>query len=63
MDKTKLKPCPFCGCEVTLIKDDEWKGRIVCNNCNLTMKSANCYPIWHTFDSLRNDWNTRNYEK
>lgn len=33
MTKTKLKPCPFCGGEATLIYADDKTWQVVCDSC------------------------------
>ena len=35
MADVKLKPCPFCGGEATLFKDNYNRFGIMCENCNL----------------------------
>lgn len=60
MSETKLLPCPFCGGEATIDRED-----IFCDNCYLSMKifSRVHNGDAETYDEARtqaiNDWNTR----
>lgn len=45
-DKTKMKPCPFCGSgdiahetyrHQTYFSGDSWRGRVVCGECRLSV--------------------------
>ena len=60
MSETKLLPCPFCGGEAIIDRED-----IFCDNCYLSMRidSRVHNGDAETYDEARtqaiNDWNTR----
>jgi len=47
----KLKPCPFCGCEVAVKKDDQGMWYAECAGCFTTtlyaMKRSDVVKIWN----------------
>ena len=55
----KFKPCPFCGCSVTLIKNKDVKKGFIIYCDNNTENTCNGQMWGHEKNSLINNWNTR----
>ena len=51
----ELKPCPFCGGEVTAIETHPGRGELYCGKCDLVMCGDNA----KTPEELTQAWNTR----
>ena len=62
MEKTKLKPCPFCGGEAELKQIGRNKIEITCKSCHVKRTQKTLYK---TLDWLKNvmvkSWNERDY--
>lgn len=67
MPETKLKPCPFCGCDrvwMRAVEYDECINIIRCPDCNMEFTT----PTWdkgHKFNNRKqtaDTWNTRAWE-
>ena len=55
MYMNELKPCPFCGGEVSLVPEGDYH-EIVCDDCQVSMQ-------WRSADVLADCWNTRYADK
>ena len=67
MNDTKLKPCPFCGCEVSVCEIEprihryaDYKFCVVCNGCDLLFGFDEDYGgIFGTKKQAISSWNRR----
>lgn len=57
MESNKLKPCPFCGCEVKIWKNVGYGAvRVIeCTNCRIKF----VFPYYNTDFDLAEIWNRR----
>lgn len=73
---TKLKPCPFCGTEVKMMRIPLWNGshgykdcydfKVTCEKCGCTLNYTKTNTIYRTeeeaINNAANAWNERKIE-